>query len=262
MVGAPLFAAKAALRCGVGLVTVGLPEGLATAAAGHSLESMIAPLPQTIEGCLSLASIAKIKAILSNTDVLLIGPGLSRATSTQELIRKVIMECRIKTIIDADGLNAWVGHLDNFKSQVSCLPVDKNTMRIITPHPGEMARLLASSTAEVQRKRQTVAKTFSKVYNVITVLKGYQTVTAHPSGRTFINKTGNSGMSTAGSGDVLAGIIAALWAQGLNSFDAARYGVFLHGAAGDLAAKNKTQLGLIASDIIEYIPEALKKAKQ
>ena len=169
------------------------------------------------------------------------------------------MESRIQTAIDADGINAWAGFLDKFKVGISCLPLDKNDLRIITPHPGEMARLLEIKTKDIQNKRREIARSFAKEYNLIVALKGYHTIVAAPDGSTYINKTGNSGMSTAGSGDVLVGIISAFLAQGLGSFDAVKFGVYIHGLAGDLATKEKTQLGLIASDIINYIPNVIKR---
>jgi NAD(P)H-hydrate epimerase len=260
MTGAAILAAKATLRCGAGLVTVGLPESLNQAISSHTLEVMILPLPETNEKTLSKTAFSKIKDFLEKSDVLLICPGLSRNPQTQELIRKVILESRIQTLIDADAINAWIGFMHEFKVGVSCLPLDKSQLRIITPHPGEIARLLDTTPKNIQNKRKEIARSFSKEYNLIVVLKGYQTIVADPAGSMYINKTGNSGMSTAGSGDVLSGMISALLAQGLNSFNAAKFAVYLHGLAGDLAAEAKTQLGLIASDIIDYIPEAIKKS--
>ncbi len=262
MSGAALLAAKAALRTGVGLVTLGLPESVAFALSGSVLEEMILPLPQTTEGSISLVAFNSICEFLKKSDVLLVGPGLSQNVQTQKLICKVILSSRIKTVIDADGINAGVGHMNQVKVGVSCLPGDKNCVSIMTPHPGEMARLLETSTSKIQAKRSATAKDFSKEYNVVTVLKGRGTVIADPSGTLALNSTGNSGMSTAGSGDVLSGIISALWAQGLSSFDASKYGTYLHGLAGDLAAGEMTQLGLIASDIINFIPKAIKKTKR
>jgi len=259
MTGAAILAAKAALRSGAGLVTVGLPHSLVSVISSSAIEVMSLALPETSEGTLANAAFPKIKEFLEKSDVLVAGPGLSRNHETQELIRKVFFESRIKTIIDADGINAWVGFLDKFKVGISCLPLEKKSLRIITPHPGEMARLLDISVDEVQGKRQEIAKNFAKEYNVIVVLKGSQTVVADPFGAIYVNNTGNSGMSTAGSGDVLVGIISAFLGQGLSSFEAARLGVYVHGLAGDLAAQEKTQLGLIASDIIEYIPKAIKR---
>lgn len=262
MAGAAVLSAKAALRSGAGLVTVGTPVSLVPVVLSYSVESMSLALPETSEGTLSNSAFPKIKDFMDKSDVLLVGPGLSRNHETQELTRKVIFESRIRTVIDADGINALVGFLDKFKVCISCLPLEKKNLRIITPHPGEMARLLDIKVEDVQKKRQETAKAFAKEYNVIVVLKGYQTVVADPFGAVYINNTGNSGMSTAGSGDVLTGIISAFLAQGLSSFEAARLGVYTHGLSGDFAAQEKTQLGLIASDIIESIPKAIKRMEE
>ena len=155
-------------------------------------------------------------------------------------------------IIDADGLNALAGCLSRLKIR------SKNL--IFTPHPGEMARLCGVAIAKVQAQRQDIARKFSRDYKLTLVLKGYQTVVASAIGRTYINKTGNPGMSTAGSGDVLTGMIAAFLGQGLDAFEAAKYAVYLHGLAGDLAAREKTEISLIAGDIIGKIPEAIKRS--
>jgi NAD(P)H-hydrate epimerase len=260
MHGAAILSAKAALRSGVGLVTVGLPKSIASSVATYCPEVMTLPLPETEEGTLSKLAFEKIEKFTKKANVLLIGPGLSRNTQTQQLARKIILESRIQTIIDADGINAWAGFMDEFKVGVSCLPISKSSLKIITPHPGEMARLLDVKAKDVQSKRRDVAKSFAEEYNLVVVLKGYLTVVAAPFGSLYINKTGNSGMSTAGSGDVLVGVISSFLAQGLTSFEAAKLGTYIHGLAGDLAVKEKTQIGLIASDIIDYLPAAIKKS--
>lgn len=260
MGGAAILAAKSVLRCGAGLVTLGLPKSLVPAVIGNCPEIMTLPLPETEEGAISRAAFKDIKDFLERANVLLIGPGLSRNLQTQELIRRTILESRIQTLIDADGINAWIGFMDKFKVGVSCLSVSRNNLRIITPHPGEIARLLDIKPKNIQGRRKEIAKKFAEEYNVIVVLKGFLTIVASPFGSLYVNKTGNSGMSTAGSGDVLDGIIAAFLSQGLPSFEAAKLGVYIHGLAGDLAATEKTQMSLIASDIIEYLPQAIKKS--
>jgi len=157
-------------------------------------------------------------------------------------------------VIDADGLNALVGHLKIVRESRI-----ENRELILTPHPGEMAKLLGVSVKKVQDDREEITKKFARDYKVTLVLKGQHTIVADNKGQLHINKTGNPGMATAGSGDVLTGIIAAFLGQGLNSFDAAKFAVYLHGLAGDLAAKEKTKMGMIASDIIDKIPEAIKR---
>jgi NAD(P)H-hydrate epimerase len=247
--GAAVLCAEASLRSGAGLVTLGIPRSLNNAIIKIKLkEVMTLPLPQTGEGTLSLVAQRKIKEFIKNIDVLIIGPGLGQNKSTQTLVGRIISKINKPIVIDADGLNALIGHLD-------LLPITG----ILTPHPGEMARLLGISIKKVQSNRKKVAQRFAKDYKVTVVLKGYQTVVADYKGNLYVNRTGNPGMATAGCGDVLTGMIGAFLGQKLNAFDAAKYAVYLHGLAGDLAAKEKTQISLIASDIIAKIPEAIKR---
>ena len=253
--GAAVLASAAAIRSGAGLVTLGVPESLSAALIRiKPLEVMIKPLPQTPKQVLSLAAYKPIKDFLKKADVLVIGPGLSKGRATQGLIRRVIKSADKPMVIDADGLNALAGHLD-------ILRLTHNAPRatIITPHPGEMARLLGVPVKKVQCNRESIAKKFALDYNLTVVLKGRNTVVAGNKGDLFINKTGNPGMASGGTGDVLAGMIGAFLGQGVSAFEAAKYAVYLHGLAGDLAAREKTQLGLIASDMIAKIPEAIRK---
>lgn len=253
--GAAVLCSLAAMRTGAGLVTLGIPEDSNSAIIKiKPKEVMTFPLPQTKEGSLSFRAYKKINDFLKNIDVLVIGPGLTQNKSTQRLVRKIIANIGTPAVIDADGLNALVGHLNLLRN--TQYPI-RNT--ILTPHPGEMARLLGISIKKVQNNRKDIAEKFAKDHNLTVVLKGHNTVVADYRGNCYINKTGNPGMGTAGSGDVLTGMVAALLGQGLTAFNAAKYAVYLHGLAGDLAARKKTQLGMIASDIIEKIPEAIKR---
>lgn len=253
--GAALLTAEAALRSGAGLVTLGIPESLANAIIKiKPKEIMLLPLPETREKTSSLSGYKKIKKFIDKVDVLAIGPGLGQNKSTQALIRKVILNTDKPLIIDADGLNALAGHLDILRKTR-----DERRETILTPHPAEMARLLGISVDKVQKNRKNVAQKFTEDYKATLVLKGHNTVVADDKGNLYINKTGNPGMGTAGSGDVLTGMTAAFLGQRLSAFGAAKYAVYLHGLAGDLAAKEKTQMGMIASDIIDKIPEAIKK---
>jgi len=239
---------------GAGLVTLAVPEKIVNAIIKvKPKEVILFPLGQTSDGFFSFKSYKKIKDFLEKIDILVIGPGLGQNNSTQKLVRKIIMEIDKPLILDADGINALVGNLEILSAIHYTLYA-----KILTPHPGEMARLLGKSVEEIQKNRKNIAKSFSKSYNCILVLKGYKTIVAEPRGKIYINKTGNPGMATAGSGDVLTGIIASFLGQGLDAFSAVKYAVYLHGLAGDLAAEEKTQLGMIASDIIEKIPEAIK----
>lgn len=254
--GAAVLCAEAAMRSGAGLVTLGLPGSLNSAIIKiKPKEVMTLPLPETREGALSSRAYKKIKDFASSVDVLAVGPGLGRHKSTQWLIRKVISEIDRQMVIDADALNALIRHLNSIK--VSKCQSLKDI--ILTPHPGEMARLLGVSVKKIEDHRREVAAKFAADYKVTLVLKGHKTIVADYKGSLYINKTGNPGMATAGSGDVLTGAIAAFLGQGLDAFSAAKYAVYLHGLAGDLAAKDKTQISLIASDIIAKIPEAIKK---
>ncbi|MFH0878026.1 MAG: NAD(P)H-hydrate dehydratase [Candidatus Omnitrophota bacterium] len=250
--GAACLAACAAMRAGAGLVTLGIPKSLHPIFARKLTEAMFLPLPETRHQVLSKAGLPAIKDFLKKVDCLLIGPGLSRETPTQWLVRAVLTIVRAPLVLDADGLNALVGHLELLKRI--------KTTAVLTPHPGEMGRLLGISVAQVQRNRKRIAKDFALRYNVNLVLKGHDTIVASSRGKVAVNATGNPGMATAGSGDVLAGILVAFLGQGVGAFEAARSAVYLHGLAGDLAARDKTQTSLIASDIVEYLPKAFEKA--
>ena len=242
------------MRSGAGLVTLGIPKSLnSTIIKIKPKEVMTFPLPETSDGTLSLSGYKKIKDFVKKVDVLVVGPGLTQNKSTQGLVRKVISKIDKPMVIDADGLNALVGHLKMLYAIRYTLYAE-----ILTPHPGEMARLMGISIKKVQGNRKDITKKFAKDYKVTAVLKGHNTVVADYKSNLYVNKTGNPGMATAGSGDVLTGMIAAFLAQGLTAFEASKYAVYLHGLAGDLAAKEKTQISLIASDIIDKIPEAIK----
>ena len=216
---------------------------------------MLKTLPETKDKTLSVKAYPEIiKFLDKNADVLIIGPGLSRNKSTQELARKVIKNCPKPMVIDADALNALAGNLHLLRN--TQYPI-RDT--IVTPHAGEMSRLTGLSIDRIKKNRKSIAKKAAVEYNITVVLKGHNTVVASPK-YIYVNKTGNPGMATAGSGDVLSGIIGAFAAQGLDMFSAAKYAAYLHGKAGDLAVRQKTQIGMIASDIIEKIPEAIKKS--
>lgn len=256
--GAATLACLGALRSGAGLVTLGIPESLNNAFLKiKPLEAMTLSLPDTGNGSLSLSAFKKIMLFLKKTNVLIMGPGLGNNKSTVALIRKIVLETDRPLVLDADGLNALAGSKELLKiaQRAADIPI------IMTPHLGEMARLTGFNIKEISQKRTRIAKEFSKKFGVTLVLKGHHTIVSDYSGKLYTNKTGNPGMATAGSGDVLAGIIGALLGQGLKAFQAAKFGVYLHGLAGDLAAKEKGEISLIASDIIDKIPCALKRYK-
>lgn len=256
--GAAALCAEAALRSGAGLVTLGIPVGLNSAIIKiKPKEVMTLPLPETKDGSLSVSAYKKIKDFSKKIDILVVGPGLGFAEPTANLARKVIAGSNKITVVDADGLNALAGSLGLLKKRITRGEVGG---LIFTPHPGEMARLAGASIDAVQSNRVESAKKFAAEYKITVVLKGHNTVVADYKSNLYVNKTGNPGMATAGSGDVLAGMIAAFLAQGLDNFEAAKYAVYLHGLAGDLAAKEKTQISLIASDITAKIPTAIKRS--
>lgn len=249
--GAAYLCAQGALLGGAGLVTLGIPEKSNPIVARKLTEAMTKPLPQTKAGSLSIKAFSAINKFSNNVDVLAVGPGLSRNKQTQSLIRKIISKIDKPMVIDADGLNALAGHLNILKKRKSSV--------IITPHPGEMGRLLNISAGRVQKNRRILAKQFSGRYNIVTVLKGQGTVVADPSGGIYINRTGNPGMAKGGSGDVLTGVIAAFLGQSRDAFQAACAGVYVHGLAGDLAVTRTGQVSLLATDILNKLPLVLKK---
>lgn len=248
MPGAAALAARAALRGGLGLLTAALPESLCPAFAFSANEAMLLPLPQTERGGLSLKALSKIEAF--EADSLIIGPGLSREEETMQLVRELLPRLKCPAVVDADALFALTG----CREMISSL----KTPLVFTPHEGELARLAGLTAAQIRKDRVSAAVSFAKEWNVVLVLKGAATVTASPEGRVFINGSGNPGMAAAGSGDVLSGMVGALLAQKLPAPAAAAIAVYLHGKAGDLAAAQKTERGMIAGDITENIPAVLQ----
>ena len=256
--GAALLCVWGAMRSGAGLVTLGLPKGLAKPVIRKMpLDAMLLPLAQTKGGSLSQSAFAAIERFSAGISVVVVGPGLGLDISTQKLMRRVILDIPKPVVIDASALDALKGHTDILKRRRP-----ETAFRVVTPHPGEMARLTGLKTPYIQIHRKDIAKDFANEYNVTVILKGNKTVVASPGGSLYINTTGNPGMARGGSGDILSGMVAAFIGQGLGPFEAAKYAVYLHGLAGDLAAKEKTQLGMIASDIIEKIPGAIRAASR
>lgn len=247
--GASQMTAMAAMKSGTGLVTLALPRSLDLSAPA-AMECMTLPLPESSEGTLALSAEKNILDVLVGKNAVAMGPGLSRHPETQALVRNLITQITIPMVLDADGLNAIADDLAILKQKKGPL--------ILTPHPGEMARLIGKRASEVQKDRVNIASEFAKTWGVILVLKGANTLIAAPDGTLRVNNTGNPGMATAGIGDVLTGMISAFLAQGIAPLDAATLGTHLHGVAGDLAAGEKGEAGLLASDLIEKIPDALK----
>ena len=253
LTGAVALCANSALRIGAGLVRAGVPESLSHVLAMKLTEATTLALKED-RGYLSLQAFEQILKLLERIDVIALGGGAYHTPSARGLLLKVIKEIDKPFVIDADGLNALSTDLNVLKERKS-----KNV--VLTPHMVEFSRLTKLSLKDIEEKRKELVKEFAFKYNLTLVLKGYHTLISD--GKTlFENNTGNPGMATAGCGDVLTGIIAGLMAQGLDTLTAAKVGVYLHGLSGDLAAKDKTEACLIASDIIEYLPKALKKANK
>lgn len=248
--GAAAMAGLSALRIGTGLVTLAVPQSVNSSIEMNPIEVMSIPLPETREGSIDIAAKDKLLESINGKSAVLIGPGLSTQQETIELLLMIIPEIKVPLLIDADGLNCLAEHLEILKKGKGQV--------IITPHPGEMSRLTKKTVKEVQSDRIGISQKFATDYNVIVVLKGAGTIIALPDGNTFINRTGNPGMASAGTGDVLAGMAAGLLAQKVSPVNASIAAVYLHGLAGDRVSQEKGQVSLIASDLIEVIPSILK----
>lgn len=259
MSGAALLAARAALKSGSGLVTVATVKPVADLIARTLPEAMLLPLPSTKEGSISHTAYEKILSAVrkKKINVLAVGPGLSQNSQTANLVHRIVSEISLPVVLDADGLNAFKCHVG--ATDRSPLRLNHKSALLLTPHAREFERLFGVKPLEKDPARLQLAKKFSKLYDVALVLKGHRSIVVDGD-RAVVNKTGNPGMAKGGSGDVLTGVIAAFIAQGLDRFQAARWAVYFHGKAGDLAAKEKSELSLLASDIISYLPRAFKKA--
>jgi ADP-dependent NAD(P)H-hydrate dehydratase / NAD(P)H-hydrate epimerase len=249
--GAAALAARAALRTGAGLVTVGVPASVNDVLEAKLLEAMTAPLPETKARTLGRAGLDRILAFMQARTAIAIGPGLSTHPETVELVQALMKHLDRPSVLDADALNALASR--------AALLMQCKIPPILTPHPGEMARLEVDATSQsVNADRLGTARRFAREQGVFLVLKGARTVVSRPDGLVMVCPTGNPGMATAGTGDVLTGMIVGLLAQGVPSWEAACAATFLHGAAGDLAARRLGFAGMIAGDLVEQIPYALK----
>jgi NAD(P)H-hydrate epimerase len=248
--GAAALAGKSALRIGTGLVTVATPKTVNPTLEAKLLEAMTAPMPETDDLTLGLSAYAALSDFAKTRSAIAIGPGIGTHHETGELVRTIIQNLNQPCVVDADALNLLAGH--------TSILLSSNIPLILTPHPGEMSRLLGNhSPKSVNDDRLGVARRFAQTHHVVVVLKGARTIVASPDGQAAICPTGNPGMASAGMGDALTGMIVGLLAQGLSPWNAAKAGVYLHGLAGDIAAEKLGQAGLIASDLIECIPHAL-----
>lgn len=244
MAGAALLCARGALRSGVGLLRAAVPQSVYPLLVEAIPEAVFCPVAER-DGCFSADAIPTLTDALTTADVVVIGCGMGRGEGQTEVVRHLLSHSTVPVILDADGINAVTPHILTEEARSAPL--------ILTPHPGEMARLLGMTTAEVQAHRQEVACRLAAQTGAVVVLKGHHTLVASPDGTVMENPTGNSGMATGGSGDVLAGIVGSLVAQGLPPYEAAVCGVYLHGAAGDLAAAKYSQHGMLPTDLIEEL---------
>jgi NAD(P)H-hydrate epimerase len=253
MSGATALAGLGALRGGAGLVYLACPKSVWAAVAAIEPSYLTLPMPEDSHGRLSLAAVPELVAAVGNADAVAIGPGLGQSDELREVVTQIVRTTDVPCVVDADALNLLVGRLDVLESA--------RAVRVLTPHPGEFARLTGLSTAEVQASRESLAVQFAQRHGVVLVLKGAGTVITDGQ-RITINQTGNPGMATGGTGDVLTGLITSLIAQGANPFDAACLGCHLHGLAGDLAAEQLGPPGLIASDLPRFLPQAWKRLSE
>ncbi|MEW8974502.1 MAG: NAD(P)H-hydrate dehydratase [Tissierellaceae bacterium] len=251
MTGAPYLSSQAALRIGAGLVYTIIPEYLETIMCIKLTEAIVKPILDEGKGHFIRKSSIEVLEGIKNMDTIAIGPGIGLDEERIDFVSQIVKSCKVPMVIDADGINCISHNPD--------ILLDKKNDIIITPHPGEMARLVRSSTKEIQENREYYAKYAAEKYNIYVVLKGNNTIVTSPKGEVYINKTGNPGMATAGSGDVLTGMITGLLGQDFDIFNAAKLGVYLHGKAGDLACESKGEYSVISTDILENIAYSMKE---
>jgi len=253
--GAGAMAGMAVLRAGAGLSTVATAKLVLPTVAGFHPELMTEPLPETDAGTISTKAQARIEELAKGKTVLAIGPGISRDPQTAELVRSLVAGLRVPMVLDADGLNAFEGRAGELKGAGRTL--------VITPHPGEMARLVGCTIADVQKDRLGVARKFAREHELIVVLKGHRTLVVQPDGEAWVNTTGNPGMATGGTGDILTGMVAGMIAQHLTSaFLAVLAAVHLHGLAGDVMREKVGEHSLVATDLLQGLPEAFRRSQE
>jgi hydroxyethylthiazole kinase-like uncharacterized protein yjeF len=254
LTGAAALSAYGAQRIGAGLVTVACPESLVPILSVKLTEPMTAPVPEVAGGFLSLRAVGRILHLTTKVNSIVIGPGIGRHRETGQLLRELLTKLTVPMVVDADALHLLGGQLDIFKAL--------RAPAVLTPHPGEAAWLLKTTINEVEQNRVKVAKQIAQGYNVTVVLKGRFTVIANPQGEVRINPTGNRGLATGGTGDVLSGIIGGLLAQRLPPFEAATTGVYIHGLAGEKASRRLGPDGLLAGDLLPLLPRLLRQLRE
>ncbi|MBQ8860554.1 MAG: NAD(P)H-hydrate dehydratase [Ruminococcus sp.] len=249
MAGACILSSLAALKSGVGLLKIALPQSIYPIVASSVFEAVYIPVKDSNDGTIDNNSLDYLLENAKKSTALLLGCGLKLCAETIELVKDYVRACTTPMLIDADGINALSMNIDVLKEVTADV--------VLTPHPKEMSRLSGLSVEYIQNNRVEVAESFAKKYGVTLVLKGKDTVITNGE-NTFLNPTGNSGMAKGGSGDVLSGIIASLMSQGVSPIDSACVGVYIHGLAGDLAAQDLSKISMLPSDIVGHLPQAFK----
>ncbi|HNX90460.1 MAG TPA: NAD(P)H-hydrate dehydratase [Candidatus Omnitrophota bacterium] len=252
MTGAAYLCSQAAMRSGSGLVTTAIPASLNYILAAKLTEVMTLPLSENRAQALSAKAKKPLLSFIDKCDVVAMGPGLGQHLDTPVLVRELVLHINKPLVLDADGINALKGNTRYLKK--------RKNKTVITPHAGEMAGLLKKDVKFVQSQRSEIAKIVAKDTGAVVCLKGHRTVVASPSGDIYVNETGNSGMSTGGAGDLLTGMIASFIGQGVDEYSAVISAVYLHGLAGDLAAEKIGPFSMIATDILNYLPQAFQRA--
>jgi ADP-dependent NAD(P)H-hydrate dehydratase / NAD(P)H-hydrate epimerase len=252
--GSVAMAGMAVLRAGAGLSTVATPKSVLATVAGFHPELMTEPLLETDAGTISRTAIDRIEELAKAKSVVAIGPGISREAQTSELVRALVAKLRVPMVVDADGLNAFDGRTEELNG--------KGRTLVITPHPGEMARLAGMNIPDVQKDRLGVARKFAREHELIVVLKGHRTLVVRPDGEAWVNTTGNPGMATGGTGDILTGMVAGMIAQNSEeAFAAVLAAVHLHGLAGDVMSESVGEHSLVATDLLQGLPEAFRRTQ-
>jgi len=246
--GAVILAARSAVRAGAGLVTAAVPEPIVQTVDGGSIESMTLPLPAGPDGRIGEQAAVAVLEAASERDALALGPGMGQTDLVAGTLRRIALTAEVPLVLDADGINAFAGRGEELR--------DRRAPTVLTPHPGEAGRLLGAATSDVVADRRAAARRAAAATGAVVVLKGHQSLVATPDGAIWVNRTGNAGMATGGTGDVLTGVVGSLLAQGHEPLAAALLGVYLHGWAGDRVAAERGMAGLAAGDLVEALPGA------
>ncbi|MBZ5705430.1 MAG: NAD(P)H-hydrate dehydratase [Acidobacteriia bacterium] len=255
--GAAAMAGMSALRAGAGLSTIATAKSVLPTVASFHPEVMTEPLEETEAGSISMRALeyGRLDKLVEGKTVLAVGPGISRQAETSEFVRTIVAKYKTPIVLDADGLNAFEGRAKELRGKSRAL--------VITPHPGEMARLTNSTAVAVQRDRLTVARTFAREHEIIVVLKGHRTLIAQPDGTVWVNTTGNPGMATGGTGDILTGMVAGFISQNPGHVvEAVIAAVYLHGLAGDVSRESMGEQSLVATDLVRVLPEAMRRVRE